>query len=224
MEQSNIDSMIQAYRQSTGETWLMNVMKLNMACLETLHMQKARRELRKLLLPKILGILLGVAWVAFISIITWNVLNYAPSQAVFFGLSLAGILVISAKAVIDYIRHTVMIWHINNSGNVTDVQLRLARLRLSQFNANRTGLLQIPFYTTWYLYPGLFTDKPFAVWAIPVLITLLFVCLTIYVYKNFTPANLHKKWVKWLIADSSWNAVNNALQFVKEIDDFKKDR
>lgn len=62
-----------------------------------------------------------------------------------------------------------------------------------------------------------------AFWLIAVPITLLFTLLTIWLYRNLTPANMHKKWVKALIKnDPEHISVMQAQNFLKEIEDFNK--
>ena len=56
---------------------------------------------------------------------------------------------------------------------------------------------------------------------IAVPITLLFTVLTIWLYKNLTPENMHKKWVKYLINnDSERMPILKAQHFLNEIEKF----
>ncbi|MBK7123446.1 MAG: hypothetical protein IPH68_11930 [Chitinophagaceae bacterium] len=120
----------------------------------------------------------------------------------YFTVSACMIMLITILAVALYIKHIVLIKELDYSQSITETQKKLSKLQASTFNS-RFIWLQTPFYTTWFWSTGMIVGNRIAFWLIAVPITLLFTLLTIWLYRNLTPANMHKKWVKALIKKRS---------------------
>ena len=54
-------------------------------------------------------------------------------------------------------------------------------------------------------------------------ITLFFVFVSIWLYKNINYKNADKKWLKILFSGKEWTSVIKAVKFMKEIEDFKRE-
>jgi hypothetical protein len=132
------------------------------------------------------------------------------------------IMLITILAVAIYIKHIVLIKDLDYSQSITDTQKKLSKLQASTFNS-RFILLQTPFYSTFFWSTGMIEGGGMKFWLIAVPITLLFTLLTIWLYRNLTPGNMHKKWVKALVKnDPEHISVMQAQDFLNEIEEFKK--
>ena len=142
----------------------------------------------------------------------------------YFIVSISVITLVNIKGLADYIKHLVWSNNVNYNGSVMEIQQQLSRLQLSIISHAKGMCLQIPFYTTFYLSNKWFPqDVGLGYIILQVIITGSFVFLTYWLYKNHKPENLDKKWFRNLIAGSGGKPVMKAMEFYKEMEDFKKD-
>ena len=193
-------------------------MKLNLFMLDSIQKQKAQSKLNSLAKFKLVAVILGILW----SLILGMLIYGNQLQNMYFTVSAFMIMLITILAVALYIKHIVLIKELDYSQSITETQKKLSKLQASTFNS-RFIWLQTPFYTTWFWSTGMIVGNRIAFWLIAVPITLLFTLLTIWLYRNLTPANMHKKWVKALIKnDPEHISVMQAQNFLKEIEEFNK--
>ena len=221
MEDRSFEDMLQSFKEKDNDTWLMNVMQLNMDCIITVQTQKAKSKLTSVAIIKVLGILLGLLWVwllgslGFAAYIVGNV---------FFAVSAGILMLISIIAIIVYIKHLVLIAQIKESDTITYTQRKLAELQTSTLKITRILFLQMPFYSTWFITPTLLANAGTAWLVIQVVITASLTFLSIWLYRNISFKNVNKKWFRILFGNSEWTGVTQAISFMKEIDEFKNDK
>jgi uncharacterized membrane protein len=192
-------------------------MKLNLFILESLQKQKVRSKLNSLARLKLVAVILGIVWSLFLGVLIYG----NQLQNIYFTVSVGMIMLITILAIALYIKHIALIRQLDHSEAITTTQNKLSKLQASTFNS-RFILLQTPFYTTWF-WSAEMISSGIKFWLIAVPITLLFTLLTIWLFRNLTPAKMHKKWVKALIKnDPEHIAVMQAQDFLNEIEEFKK--
>jgi hypothetical protein len=192
-------------------------MKLNLFLMESMQKQKAQSKLSGLAGLKLVAVILGILWSLFLGILVYG----NQLQNIYFTVSVGMILLITIAAITIYIKHIVLIKEIDYSQSITDTQKKLAKLQASTFNS-RFILLQTPFYTTWFWSTEMIQASVIKFCLIAVPITVLFTVLTIWLYKNLTPLNMHKKWVSYLLKnDPEQVPVIQAQKFLNEIEEFK---
>ena len=190
--------------------------KLNLRLFESLQKQKAESKLNSLAKLKIWAVVLGVVWVLFLTMLVYG----NQLQNIFFTVSVSMIIMITLAAIAIYIKQIALIKQLNYSQPIADTQKKLAKLQSSTFSS-RFILLQTPFYTTWFWSVEMIQDSIVKFCFIALPITLLFTVLAIWLYKNLTPENMHKKWVKYLINnDSERMPILKAQHFLNEIEEF----
>ena len=220
MEDKEIENMLSAYHIKPDETWVMKVMQLNMDCIEKIQTQKARAKLKPLVIIKIVAVILGITWILFLSILVYYSLTLSK---IFFVVSAGFNIIITTIAIIVYIKHIVLIGQINSSESITGTQEKLAKLQLSTLNVARILFLTLPFYTTWYINKDMFANGSTGIWIFQICMTLLFTYFAIWLYRNISYKNANKKWFRILFNSSEWTSVTKAMEFLKEINDFKKE-
>jgi hypothetical protein len=197
-------------------------LSVNRQLLKEVINQKVRFTLQPLIALKSWGIVAFVFYIlVLIKILFWA---FAVNSSGFgyFTLSISAILLINIKGLIDYIRHLILTKSINYDGSITEIQEKLIRLQLSIIKHSRTMWLQLPFFTTFYLSSEWFPQS--ASWiliVIQLLVTGLSVYGSVWLFKNQTVENIHKKWLKTLIAGSGGKYVINALEFYYELEEYK---
>jgi len=210
------------YGNQIEESRILNMQSwaLNLKCLEMIQSQKAKSKLRILTAEKIIGIIIGIAWVWFLGLLVYAV-NF---KNLFFSISVGIVFLFNVVAVINYIRHLIMIGRINYSDNITDTQKKLAGLQTAIISNNRFLLLQFPFHSTWFYNWQWIHNDPVSFWCIAVPISIALAILGIFLYVNYSVKNLHKPWVKALMIGSGFRSVTKAMDFIDEIDEYKKDK
>ena len=193
-------------------------MKLNLYLLESLQKQKAESKLNSLARFKGWVVVLGIIWILFLGLLIYG----NQLKNIYFTISVSIILLFNIFAVAVYIKHIALIRQLDYSESITNTQKKLSKLQASTFNL-RFLFLQTPFYTTWFWSTGMINGSGIKFWLISVPITLAFTALSIWVYKNLTLENMHKKWVRSLINSTpEHTSVFKAIDFLNEIEEFKK--
>ena len=221
MEDRSFENMLQSFKEKDNDTWLMNVMQLNMDCIITMQTQKAKSKLTSVAAIKVLGIVLGLLWVwllgslGFAAYIVGNL---------FFAVSAGIVMLISIIAIIVYIKHLVLIAQIKESDTITYTQRKLAELQTSTLKITRILFLQMPFYSTWFITPTLLANAGAGWLIVQIVCTTVLTFLSIWLYRNISFKNVNKRWFRILFGNSEWTGVTQAISFIKEIDEFKNDK
>lgn len=213
MEDSLLKDLWKAQDKKLDQT-----MKLNLYLLESLQKQRAESKLNSLARFKGRAVFLGIIWVLFLGVLVYG--NQLKNM--YFTVSVSMIIAFTILAIIVYIKHIALIKELDYSKPITDTQKKLCRLQASTFNT-RFLLLQAPFYTTWFWSTEMINGMGMKFWLISVPITLAFTVLAIWIYKNLTLENMHKKWVRNLVNSTpEHTSVFKAIDFLTEIEEFKK--
>jgi len=193
---------------------------------ELTQTRKAKSKVKSLIFSKIVGITLGLGWISFMFILIYYCVFYTPISLGkgFFVSSLSMISLSTSLAVFLYVKDIFTIKQIDNSENVMVTQLKLASLQLSIIKSVRVSWLQLPFYTTWYLNYELIMHGSIIFRIVQILVTGLTTWFAIWAFRNINYKNLNKKRVRNLLQGVGFYSVTQALDFIKEIDNFKNDR
>lgn len=212
------DARLQEANDQNQRAWT-----LNLRIFEEMQSGKAESALGKLKVMKRGGIIFGAIYLIFLGFILAFAIRHYSSEWNYFIVSMGAIFIINVIGLSDYVRHLVMLSKINYSGSVTKVQQKLTSLQMSILRHSRVMSLQIPFWTTFYL-----TDKWFPQtvgWGyiiFQILMTGSFVYITYWLYTRQTMENMEKsKLIQKLIAGSGGKSVMKAMEFYREIEEFK---
>ena len=221
MEEAQLNQLLASYNQQLEEAKVLNLQSwvLNYKCFETMQTQKAKSKLRNLVSFKIIAIVIGILWVSFLGYLLYYSLEMSK---IFFVISAGAIILITSAAIFVYAYHIVLINQINNSESVLKTQETIARLQLSTINIVRILFLQAPFYCTFWWSTKIIKESLPTFWLISVPVALLFTIGSIWLYKNISLKNMHKKWFKILFNSPEWTTLSKAAAFLEEIDNFKK--
>ncbi|MBS1749441.1 MAG: hypothetical protein JST63_06035 [Bacteroidetes bacterium] len=197
---------------------------INELLLKEVTNNKAKISLKSLIALKTVGIVAFILYILLLSyFLVYAISNYT-SALNYFIVSISVITLVNIKGLADYIKHLVWANNVNYDGSIMEIQQQLSRLQLSIIKHAKGMCLQIPFYTTFYLSNKWFPqDVGLGYIILQIIVTSSFVFLTYWLYKNHKPENLDKKWFRNLIAGSGGKPVMKAMEFYKEIEDFKKD-
>ena len=202
-----------------------NLMNTDKKSLEFMLNKKIKSTLKSLLIPKLVGIVLGLGWVLFMfMLIYFSFLSSAMSLGkVFFIGSVSMIMLITAYGVFLYIKDIFIIRQIDLSESITFTQRKLAEIQLSIMNSVRVLWLQLPFYTLWYLDYDMIVHGSIIFYIIQFIVTGSTACLSIWLFRNMVEKNLNKKWVRNFMRGYGFYRARQAIDFISEIDNFKRD-
>lgn len=203
-----------------------NLMNTDKKSLEFMLNKKIKSTLKSLLIPKLVGIVLGLGWVLFMfMLIYFSFLSSAMSLGkVFFIGSVSMIMLITAYGVFLYIKDIFIIRQIDLSESITFTQRKLAEIQLSIMNSVRVLWLQLPFYTLWYLDYDMIVHGSIIFYIIQIIVTGSTACLSIWLFRNMVEKNLNKKWLRNFMRGYGFFKARQAIDFISEIDNFKRDQ
>ncbi len=221
MEDNDLKTLWKAYDHQLEASKILNLQAwaVQLRTIEMLQSHKAKSKLDRLSSFKLRAVILGIIWMLFLGVLLYGTGNRNP----YFSISAGMILLLTAIVTVGYIRHIMMINSIRYDGNIADTQEKLAKLQTATLMSARVGWLQLPFYTTFFWHPDWVNPGSTVFWLIPLPITLLFAVAAVYLYRNVTPWNMHKKWVRTLVMTGpEYSSVLKARDFIEEIDAFRK--
>ena len=192
-------------------------LQLNLRLLQEVQSQKAKSVLRSFIATRILGIVIGMLYLALLVIAFW----YVRTQPVM-AVSFAVFIICTVIAIGEYIHEIGVIQGISYGENIVDTQRKLAGIQSAIIRTLRISWVQLPFWSTFFVSNELLRKGGREFWMIEIPITLVLTILAVVLYKNITIENAQKKkWVKGLIRGAGMKSLTRAMDFMKEIEDFK---
>ena len=218
MEDQELKEIWAAYDRKLEEARVLNLQSwaLNRQCFEELQAHKAKSKLSSLANYKAGVIILGIVYVLFLALLVYG--NHGRN--IFFSVSMGTIALITTIAIVVYIKHIVIIKQINYSDSITNTQEKLSALQSSTIDIGRILWLQLPFWSTFF-WNTEWMMKDIKFWLIAFPVTLALAGLAIWLYRNISLKNSHRKWFKVLFSSREWTSVIKAMEFMKEIEAFK---
>ena len=172
---------------------------------------------------KIFTLFVGIIWVLFGGIIVTNLFVYAYDKvSLFFLYSAAAQLLLTAVAIGIYIYQLIMISNVNISESVVTAQKKLSYLKGSTLWSAKILLLQLPFWTTFYLSKEMIVSGNIAYILVNGFFTLLFTYWAVWLFANIKYSNRDKKWFKMIFEGKEWTPIINSIEFYKEIEQYEK--
>jgi len=192
--------------------------------LETIQLKKARAKLRSLLLPKLVGIILGMGWMSFMVLLIYLALTHSTnSLGLFFFVGSIGLILVSTSVgVFLYVKDMILIFKIDHSKSITDTQQKLISLQISTLKSIRILWVQLPFYSTWYINYNMIAHGNIIFWTIQLFVTGFLIGIVIWMYRILNYQNKDSKWVRYLTQGYGFDSIQQAMDFIKEIDEFKE--
>jgi hypothetical protein len=194
-------------------------LQLNLHLLKEVQSQKARSALRSFIAGRVIVIVIGILYLVMLGFAFWWV-RTQPVMAV----SFAVFILCTVIAIGEYIREIGVIPGISYGDNIVDTQAKLAGIQSGIVRSLRISWLQLPFWATFFVSNELLRKGGRVFFMVEVPIVLVLTILAVILFKNITIENAQKKkWVNAMIRSTGIKSVSRAMDFMKEIEDFKKD-
>lgn len=221
MELHELKSIWQAYDNKLEKS-----LKLNLHCLQTIQAQKVKSKLTPLLWLRIFEVLLHVGTIYWLTGFLYRhffQIQYAVSAMV--------VILFFTMAFINCIRQVIIIKQMDYSNDIVSIQSSLIVLRTHLINYVKLSFLCLP---TFLAYPIIGFKAGWDLdivahfhhnwWTAQIVFSVLMIPVCIWLYKQVSYKNMHKKWVRNLIVQSLGSgSVGKAIEVVNEIEDLKRE-
>lgn len=216
MNDTEILNLWKSYDKRLEET-----LHLNRKNAEEIMHLKIRSAVSSMKPIKIFTIVCGILWVVLVDVILLGSFSSASS---FFIVSMGLQSILTKVAIFVYLYQIVLIHQVDINKPVLQTQKKLASLQSSTLWITRLLFLQLPLWTTFYLSKGMLLGSNFFALSIQFTITLCFLYLSVWLFLNIKPENMHKKWFKLIFNGKEWTPVVKSLEMLKETEAFKTDK
>jgi hypothetical protein len=194
-------------------------LQLNLRLLQEVQSQKAKSVLRSFIATRIIGIVIGAVYLALLVFAFW----YVRTQPVM-AVSFAVFIICTVIAIGEYMQEIGVIHGISYGDNIVDTQRKLAGIQSAIIRTLRISWVQLPFWSTFFVSNGLLRKGGREFLLIEIPITLLLTILAVILYRNITIENAQKKkWVRGMIRGTGMKSLTRAMDFMKEIENFKNE-
>lgn len=197
---------------------LNRLLEVNFHQLKEIQSIKAGSKINSFKKNHIIVMLLGVAWVWFLGFLVYHTRGNP-----YFTISVGLIILFNVFAVILYLRHIIILSTINIANSITETQRKLVLVYTSYVQVGRVLLLQTPLYCTWWYTEELVNHGGPVFWTIQAVIVTLFTGLAVYLFRKLSLKNQSGNWVKRTDKFFGAEKLQNAIAFLNEIDEFKKE-
>lgn len=215
MDNAEIINLWKSYNQKLEENLLLN--KRNAEDITKLKVQSFLSSMKPL---KIFIILMGIAWVVFLDVLIVHL--FAVVNA-FFLLSAIFIALLNKLAIAIYIYQIIVIHQVDISDSILKTQEKLVRLKSSTLWVMRLLFLQLPFWTTFHLNKSMLENGNTWFFVIQLVITILLICLAVWLFFNIKLENKDKKWFRFIFYDQEWIPIIKSIELCREIEAFKQE-
>lgn len=172
---------------------------------------------------KIFTLFVGIIWVLFWGIIVTNLFVYAYDKvSLFFLYSAAVQLLLTAVAIGIYLYQLIMISNVNISDSVITTQKKLSYLKGSTLWSAKILLLQLPFWTTFYLSKEMIVSGNISYILVNGFFTLLFAYSAIWLFINIKYENRNRKWFQWIFRGKEWQPILQSMELLNLIDNYQQ--
>ncbi len=214
MEDIELQQIWKSYDQRLQEQLVFN--RKNAA---EITKMKLKSELTSMRPIKIFTFVLGVCWVFFLDIL---LINLFPLGNLFFLISAGFISLVNKIAVGIYLYQLILIAVVNINAPVMSTQKKIAGLVSSTLWVTRILMLQLPFWTTFFLSSAWIGSGNHIFWVIQGVITLGFATLAIWLFANIRYENREQRWFKFLFGSYEWTPIMKAQEMLGQIKDYEE--
>lgn len=218
MELSEMKSIWQAYDNKLEKS-----LKLNLHCLEMIQAQKLKNKLRPLFWFRGIEIMLYAVVMGWLMIFLTK--HYTDLKTV---IAVGVLLVYFSIALTNCIKQFILLREVDLTEDILSIQKKLTLLQSHIVSYLGLAFLAFP---TYLAYPVIafkaVTDYEVLNmradwWVANIIFSILITPLCIWLYKQVSYKNIHKRWVKGFVQSWAGKRVAKALEFLKEVDEMKK--
>lgn len=208
------------YLWQTGNDQMAISQKSDKTSLDKLTKKNVSHFLSSMKPIKLFTLLVGLLWVFSISYVLIKLTINAYDQVSHYFLYSAYFQVaLTAMAVIIYIIQLSTLYSIDFNKPIVILQKTLIKLKTSTLNVTRILILQLPFWTTFYLNESMFKNGTLPLFILQGAVTISFTCLAIWLFFNLKFENADKWWFKLLFQGKEWESLITSINILNEMEE-----
>lgn len=195
------------------------LLEVNFQQLKDIQSIKAESKINSFKKSHIFVMLLGVAWIWLLGFLV-----YHTKDNPYFTISVGLIILFNVFAVALYLRHIIILSSINIAESITDTQRKLVQVYTSYVQVGRVLILQTPLYCTWWYTAELVHHGGPVFWTIQAITVTSLTGFAVYLFRKLSLNNKSDNWVRRTDKFFGAEKLQNAIAFLDEIDEFKKEK
>jgi hypothetical protein len=205
-----------------AHTKLEDSLQVNRKNTEDITRLKVQNFLSSMKPIKIFTLIVGILWVAILGSTVVHLFIHAYDQVSLYFLCAAAIqVVLTAIAVVVYIYQLNLIYNVDFSKPVLNIQENLSKLKVSTLNITRILFLQLPVWTIFYWNDSMFENGNLFLWIIQVSITLTMSYWAIWLFFNIKFENRDQKWFKLIFSGKEWQPMLQSMELLSQIEGYQ---
>ncbi len=206
----------------SAHTKLEDSLQVNRKNTEDITKLKVQNFLSSMKPIKIFTLIVGILWVAILGSTVVHLFIHAYDQVSLYFLCAAAIqVVLTAIAVVVYIYQLNLIYNVDFSKPVLNIQENLSKLKVSTLNITRILFLQLPVWTIFYWNDSMFENGNLFLWIIQVSITLTMSYWAIWLFFNIKFENRDQKWFKLIFSGKEWQPMLQSMELLSQIEGYQ---
>lgn len=198
---------------------LEEVLTLNKEIAFEITKSKLHKTINSLRLPKSIFLVLGIPYTFILCFITWVTFE-AGAFVMMFGFGIISLIMIGTT--IGYVYHLFLIAKINHEATITEVQKRIAELKISSFNIARLTVLQLPFWSVCWVSIEAIKNSPFIYGGINLVVFLGLTYVSYWLYKNLGIDNTESKVSKIILSGNEWEPILKSSDILEQLKEYEK--
>ena len=184
---------------------------------------KAQNILSSMKPTKVFALVVGIIWVmAFGSLLGNLMVNHLWEVSLFFLLSAATQVLLTAIAIGVYVYQINLINKIDFSEPVLAIQEKVSTLKISTLHVTRLLFLQLPVWTTFYWNEKMFAAENWMLWILQGIVTLSFIYAAYWLFFNIKYENRNKKWFQLIFRGKEWQPILQSMELLNQIEQFQE--
>jgi hypothetical protein len=188
---------------------------LNKKLLHDVTQLKIKALLSSMKPIKWFALVVGIVWVVLVDFVIVATFGFASD---FFIVSAVAQSVLTKLAIAYYLYQLILLNQIDFAGPLVGTQLSIFKLQASTLWIFRVLILQLPFWTTFYITTNMLRNASVIMLGVQVLATLTALFVAIWLFIHVKPANYHKKWFQWIFTGKEWTPLMESLRLVAEME------
>ena len=198
---------------------LEDVLTLNKEIAYEITKGKLHKTINSLRLPKSVFLALGLPYTFILCFITWISFK-AGAFIMMFGFGVISLIMIATT--IGYAYHLFLIARINHEETISEVQKRIAELKISSFNIARLAVIQLPFWSVCWVSINALKSSPFIYGGVNLVVFLGLAYVSYWLYQNLGIDNSRSKVSQIILSGKEWEAILKSSEILKQLKEYER--
>ncbi len=214
MEDKELLKIWKSYDQKLEE-----VLILNKEIAYEITKGKFHKTINSLRFPKSMLLIFGIPYTLILCFITWITFK---AGAFIMMIGFGSISLIMIGVLVGYAYHLFLIARINGEEVISEVQKRLAELKISSFYIARLTVLQLPFWSVCWISMEAIKNSPFVYGGINLIVFLILSYGAYWLFQNLGIKHPASKVSKIVFSGKEWEPIVKSVDILAQLEEYEK--